>query len=144
MVNKEDVSAIREAMRRFNRRVGVLKSDPYGIGLSLSQASALVDIERYGPLRSNDLVRLLNLERSSISRLVAVLEHKALVRITNHPSDGRAKVLQLTRAGERSVAIINGMMDRTIADALRHLDSLDQKEVVRALAKLADAVNPST
>lgn len=131
-------------MRRFNRRVGVLKSDPYGIGLSLSQASALVDIERYGPLRPNDLVRLLNLERSSISRLVAVLEQKALVRTTDYPADGRAKVLELTRAGEKSVAMINEMMDRTIADALRAMDSLGQKEVVRALSKLAGAVSPST
>src|SRR5689334_17863309 len=96
-----EVQIVRESLRRFNRRAGVLKSDPYGIDLSLSQSSALVDIARFGALRPNDLVRLLNLEKSSISRLITVLEDKGLVTADEDPHDGRSKLLKLTKAGRK-------------------------------------------
>lgn len=139
-INKNIASA-REAIRRFNRHAGVLKSDPYGLGLSLSQGSALVDIDRHGQLRPNDLVRLLNLEKSSVSRLVLVLEEKSLVRVTDHPSDGRAKVIEITKSGKKCVDIINRTMDNLVSHAFQYLKPREQTEVVNALSKLAEAVD---
>jgi DNA-binding MarR family transcriptional regulator len=141
MIDQKNVASVREALRRFNRHAGVLKSDPYGIGLSLSQASALVDMDRFGQLQPNDLVRLLNLEKSSVSRLILVLEDKKLVRITDHPKDGRAKIIEITKAGKKCVDIINRVMDSTVSNAFRYLKPSERAEVVRALMKLADAVD---
>ena len=138
---KIDVQLVREALRRFNRRVGVLKSDPYGIGLSLSQGSALVDIGRFEALKPNDLVRLLRLDKSSVSRMIDVLVEKKLVVISHDPSDGRSKNLTLTSSGKKAVKVINEALDRSVSEVFEHLDAKDQKTLVIAFKKLAGAVD---
>lgn len=138
---KIDVQLVREALRRFNRRVGVLKSDPYGIGLSLSQGSALVDIGRFEALKPNDLVRLLRLDKSSVSRMIDVLVEKKLIAISNDPSDGRSKNLTLTPNGKKAVKVINEVLDQSVSKIFEHLDAKDQKALVTAFEKLAVAVD---
>ena len=141
MIKSEQVERVREVLRRFNRRAGVLQTDPYGLDLSLSQGSALVDIGRFGQLRSQDLVQLLNLEKSSVSRLVANLEERKLLKITPDPEDGRSKHLSLTPSGRKAVAVINRLANRVVEEAFDHLSAKEQAEVVAALEKLNHAVN---
>lgn len=143
-MKKEQVELIREALRRFNRKAGVLKSDPYGIGLSLSQASAIVDIEKNERLKPNDLVKLLNLEKSSISRLVAVLEKLNLIKIESDPNDGRSKILTLTQSGKKSAQIINRISDQSVTDVLKKLESRELQDVLRGFEKLIQVLEAET
>lgn len=136
MKTDNHIKVVREALRKFNRRAGVLKSDPYGIGLSLSQSSALVDIGRFGCMKANDLVRLLHLEKSSVSRMVTLLQNRRLVKVTNNPEDGRSKVLQLTKAGEKAVQVINEISNRSIAEVFHKVDTKTKQEIVSAFEKL--------
>lgn len=138
---KIDVAAIREALRKFNRRAGVLKSDPYGIGLSLSQSSALVDIGRFGRLKSNDLVRLLRLDKSSVSRMVDVLIEKKLISVSDDSADGRSKILTLTASGKKVVLTINDLSDKSVTDVLKNLDLKDQRALAVAFESLGIAVD---
>lgn len=144
MMKSEQVERVREVLRRFNRRAGVLQTDPYGLGLSLSQGSALVDIDRFGQLRSQDLVQLLNLEKSSVSRLVANLEDRKLLKTAPDPEDGRSKQLSLTASGRKAVAVINRLANRVVEEAFEHLSAKEHAEVVSALEKLNHAVNRVT
>lgn len=138
---KIDIAAIRETLRKFNRRAGVLKSDPYGVGLSLSQSSALVDIGRFGRLKSNDLVRLLRLDKSSVSRMVDVLVEKKLVAVADDPTDGRSKFLTLTTSGKKTVLTINKLSDKAVTDVLTHLDLKTQRALALAFQDLGTAVD---
>ena len=138
---KIDVALIRDALRKFNRRAGVLKSDPYGIGLSLSQSSALVDVGRFGKLKSNDLVRLLRLEKSTVSRLVDVLIEKKLVVVSEDPKDGRSNILTLTLGGRKAVHTINDLSNKSVTEILGHLDLRKQKSLVAAFEILGRAVD---
>lgn len=137
---RTDIKLIRESLRRFNRRAGVLKSDPYGVGLTLSQSSALVDLERFGHLKSNDLTQLLHLDKSSVSRMVTILANKKLIAISDDPADRRSKNLVLTATGKKTVQVINQISDKTVSDILCRLSAHDQNEIVRAFKKLSDAV----
>ena len=141
MKRSEQVELVRESLRRFNRRAGVLKADPYGIGLSLSQCSALVDIGRTGTLKANDLVRLLNLEKSSVSRLLAVLGKSGLITVTAAPDDGRSKLLKLTTAGKEKVEIINRASNNSVIEAFEFLSRKERDEVVSAFVVLSKAVS---
>jgi DNA-binding MarR family transcriptional regulator len=140
MKNEEQIKVVRDGLRKFNRRAGVLKSDPYGIGLTLSQSSALIDIERFGTVKANDLVRLLHLEKSSVSRLVMVLQERGLVKISDDPSDGRSKVLSLTKAGEKAVNVINEASNLSIQEAFSKMDTKTKQEVSFAFEKLIKAI----
>src|SRR3954453_12771300 len=50
---------------------------------------------------TSDLARHLRITKQSASEVVAVLEANGLVRRAPHPTDGRARVLELTSAGEK-------------------------------------------
>jgi len=131
------VEVIREALRLINRRVGVLSSDPYGLGLSLSQGSALVDIDRHGSLKPNDLVRLLRLDKSTVSRLIEVLVKKQMVSMNHDPSDGRARILTLTANGKKAVKSINQALDHSVSEIFERLEPRDQKSMVKAFENMA-------
>lgn len=138
---KIDVETIREALRKFNRRAGVLKSDPYGIGLSLSQSSALVDIGRFDQLKAGDLVRLLRLDKSSVSRMLDVLLEKRLITASHDPADGRSKILALTANGKKAVLTIHELSNKSVTDILNHLNLKEQQTLVTAFKSLGIAVD---
>lgn len=135
-----DVELIRESLRRFNRRAGVLKSDPYKIGLSLSQSSALVDIERFGTLKSNDLVRLLHLDKSTVSRMLEGLQEKKLITVSDNPTDRRSRNLTLTISGKKAVKTIHEASNKSVTDVLCFLDRNEQKALALAFKSLQKAV----
>jgi DNA-binding MarR family transcriptional regulator len=135
------IKVVREGLRRFNRRAGVLKSDPYKLGLSLSQSSALIDISRFNELRVYELVDLLHLEKSSVSRLISVLEERRLIKVKDNPSDGRSKILTLTEAGRRAVNQINEISNRSLLELFEKLDAKEQKLIAAAFEKIASAVD---
>lgn len=135
-MNPKSIETFREALRFINRRAGVLKSDPYEIGLSLTQGSALVDIGRYGPLQPNDLVSLLHLEKSSISRLLKGLEEKNYILIKNNADDGRSKIITLTKNGQKAVETINEQSNNLVSKILQLFNREEQKILIGALEKL--------
>jgi putative acetyltransferase len=138
-MNLKGTEIFREALRGINRRAGVLKSDPYGIGLSLTQGSALVDIGRYGPLKPNDLVRLLHLEKSSVSRLLKGLENNGYISVGDDDGDARSKVISLTRSGQKAVETIDRQSNALVSEILGCLENEEQKAVVAAFKKLIAA-----
>jgi DNA-binding MarR family transcriptional regulator len=51
-----------------------------------------------------DIARHLRITKQSASEVVALLEQSGMVTREPHPSDGRARVVRLTRAGKRKLA----------------------------------------
>jgi len=140
MNNGSEIRLVRDSFRLFNRWAGVLKSDPYGLELSLSQGSALVDIDRYGPLKPGALASLLKLEKSSVSRLVQILLSKKLVKLTDHDQDARAKLLILTSKGQAVVRTINRQADDSIEQVLRLISTAEREQLVKSLTRFTDAI----
>ncbi|HEY8454023.1 MAG TPA: MarR family transcriptional regulator [Actinopolymorphaceae bacterium] len=89
------------ALMELIRVTGLLQPDqivPDG-SLSLSQAFAIHELDVDPPLTQRDLVERLRLDKSSVSRLVADLERKALVVRERDPANRRYYRLTLTRKG---------------------------------------------
>lgn len=139
MTNRR-VQSVRNGLRTFNRWAGVLNPDPYGLGLSLSQCGALVDLERFGSLRPAALASLLKLDRSTVSRLISVLLDKRFIAVSESAEDKRGKVISLTQKGQKALAEIHRISNESITSAFRFLDNKDQEEVSRAFDKLSHAV----
>jgi DNA-binding MarR family transcriptional regulator len=71
------------------------------IGLRASQFSILAKLKRRGPLTINALADDMVMERTTLGRAIKPLERDGLIRIEPAPSDRRAKVLHLTKVGEK-------------------------------------------
>lgn len=71
------------------------------VGLRTTQFSILVRLKRRGKLTINALASEMVMDRSTLGRNIQPLERDGLIAIESDPSDLRAKVLRLTRDGEK-------------------------------------------
>jgi len=72
-----------------------------GYGVTVTESHAVDRLVKLGPLTQNDLADALNLDKSTVSRVVDGLEKKGHARRRPHPEDGRAVLLEATALGRR-------------------------------------------
>jgi DNA-binding MarR family transcriptional regulator len=71
------------------------------VGLHVTQFSILAKLKRLGPTTINALAKEMVMDRTTLGRNVLPLERDGLIKIEASATDGRAKELQLTKAGEK-------------------------------------------
>jgi DNA-binding MarR family transcriptional regulator len=71
------------------------------VGLHVTQFSILAKLKRLGPTTINALAKEMVMDRTTLGRNVLPLERDGLIRIEASATDGRAKELHLTKAGEK-------------------------------------------
>ena len=109
---------------------------PYDLGSV--QWYVLYQLATGGPTMQRDLVRMLAIERATMTGIVATLMRKGLVEQETHPADQRQKLLSLTAAGAklwgelpdlsfiRSMAF-DGIEDADIATTINVLQTATQR-----------------
>ena len=71
------------------------------VGLHVTQFSILAKLKRLGPMTVNALAREMVMDRTTLGRNVLPLERDGLIGIEASATDGRAKEIHLTKAGEK-------------------------------------------
>ncbi len=89
-LDKEAVNALRAAVMRLSRR---LKHQRVDESLSPTEMSVLGTLARCGSATPSELARKEHVQPPSMTRIVAMLEAKGLVRLDAHPEDRRQKVV---------------------------------------------------
>ncbi|MCF6445785.1 bifunctional helix-turn-helix transcriptional regulator/GNAT family N-acetyltransferase [Nereida sp. MMG025] len=116
------VSQIRRLSHQIETRFAHLEADASQGAVSTSGAQALALLQS-APLRASALGDALELEKSTVSRLVGGLLKADLVREMPDPKDGRAKLVQLTDTGralaKATAAGLGGALDHQTSDAAR-------------------------
>src|ERR1700730_332010 len=69
-------------------------------GLRTTQYGVLARLKRQGPMSINTLATELVVDRTTLGRNIRPLERDGLIAIESDPSDGRSKILRLTKAGD--------------------------------------------
>src|SRR5258705_11533545 len=69
-------------------------------GLRTTQYGILSRLKRHGPMSINTLAGELVVDRTKLGRNIRPLERDDLIAIESDPSDGRSKILRLTKAGD--------------------------------------------
>lgn len=94
-----------------------------------------------GPLDGKTAAALSGMSRAAVSNLVNTLERDGLVHRDPHPEDARAVLLSLTEQGER--ALRDTFRDHNAREAAwaGALEPAERRDLVRLLAKLADAAH---
>jgi DNA-binding MarR family transcriptional regulator len=136
---------LRSSIQRFVRTFGLLNGDqtPCGVALSPSHAHALMallDGERRGESSTQqDLVKILGVDKSNVTRLCARMIQAGHLTQQPSPDDGRAWLVSLTVKGRRLAERVEDAsrtrFDRVLAalpseaaraTVLRSLDLLNQ------------------
>ena len=84
-------SSLRDAITRLNRRVR--QARPVG-DLTVTQLSALTSLQLAGALTPRELADAERVQPPTMTKIVAKLEERGLVRRTPHPTDGRQVILR--------------------------------------------------
>lgn len=141
LMSPDDDSSLDFALADLVRALGLHRPDRTCCGqpFSPSEALTLLLLNDSGPLPQRDLAASLDLEKSTVSRLLDGLARRGLLRRTPHPDGGRSQLAELTDAGTRQVAQLRVARRQRLERLLEAIPAEDRAAVVKAIHQLTEA-----
>jgi len=128
-------AAIRVSVGLLLRRMRQVR--PAG-ELSLPENSALVRLERSGPMTPTSLARLEQISPQSVGATIAAMESRGLVGRNPDPADGRRILLSVTEAGLQALRDKRNARTEQLAKALSTGFTARELEQLSAAAPLIE------
>jgi len=127
------------------RSLGLHKPDttPCGQPLSVGEAQALLEIGREPGLTQNGLAQRLNLDKSTVSRLVGMLERRAWVERVRDRNDCRFYHLRLTAAGTKANTNLARSRRAKFERIFQAIPRAQRAAVAASLSALMEAIDES-
>ena len=132
----EQLSAMREFNRFYTARLGLLRRRHLDSEFSLTEARILYEVGAGPLMTASTLRRTLGLDAGYISRLLASLTRRKLIRQAHSKIDGREKQLTLTALGERAVAQLNEQSTTHLQKMLENVNATDRQTLVASLLRV--------
>lgn len=144
--NEVQEQIFQEQLMQFVRGLGLHRSDatPCGFPVSLAEACALVALTHNEPLSQRELVPALNLEKSTVSRLVLALIDRGWVVRERDTHDARVQLLRRTPAGVTASDAIVQARNQRFGELLGRIEPGRRQQVVDAMMLLAEVVSNDT
>jgi DNA-binding MarR family transcriptional regulator/GNAT superfamily N-acetyltransferase len=130
------ISAVRDFNRFYTARLGLLRKRHLDGEFSLTEARLLYEIGANPRLTASALRDTLGLNAGYISRSLALLAKRKLVRQTPSKQDAREKFLTLSPIGENAVAWLNEQSAQQIHTLLANIDATSRETLLDALATI--------
>src|SRR5487761_1529398 len=135
-------TAMRISISRLARR---LRVERLGLGgtetvLSDIQLAALAALERDEAMTPGELAEHEKVQPPSMTRVIAVLEERNLVRRAPHPTDRRQVVLTVTAEGRALVNRVRRRREAWLAQRLQELSS-EERAILRSAAPILEKLS---
>lgn len=137
---RQNIKNIRAASRLMVRELGFMNQNLAATDYPPSAVHSMLEIEAHGSMTAAQLVQILGLEKSSVSRMLAKLVEAGELEENPSAEDARTKRLSLTGKGRETVQNINAYADQRVAAALGKLDTFTQQTVTKGLSLYARAL----
>lgn len=131
----DEIESIRSFNRTVTRRLGVLNERYLGRDRPLVESRLLFEIGTQGA-SVRDLRTRLGLDSGFSSRLLRALERKKLVRTEPAGSDGRVRIVRLTRSGLAELERLNSLSDDLARSMLAPLSREQSRRLVSAMEEI--------
>jgi DNA-binding MarR family transcriptional regulator/N-acetylglutamate synthase-like GNAT family acetyltransferase len=126
------IAQVRSFNRTVTHRIGLLEGHFLGRDRSLAASRLLFEIGPDG-IEVRHLRTRLDLDSGYASRLLRGLEAEGLIHTGRSSSDARARLVTLTTAGRKELAVLNRLSDKAAAGLL---DRLDEKQRVALISAM--------
>jgi DNA-binding MarR family transcriptional regulator len=110
------------------------------VDLRAQQAAVLLVCSRLRGASPSFLAQLVGTDTAGITGLIDRLESRNLVVRRAHPSDGRAAIVEATRAGRALVPRLTELFEELETHALTGLSREEKSTLVELLARVHDNV----
>src|SRR5215212_2342176 len=133
---------LQEQLIALIRAFGLHRPDqtPCGEPVAVAEAHALMELAHGAPLSQNDLAARLQLEKSTVSRLVGILETRGWIARVRSAQDGRARELHLTDTGRQIAADLAEARRTTFARVFAAIPESERGAVFESLQILVEAM----
>jgi DNA-binding MarR family transcriptional regulator len=137
-------TAMRISITRLARRLRVERLGLAGAETVLSdiQLAALAALERHDAMTPGELAEHEKVQPPSMTRVIAVLEERSLVRREPHPTDRRQVILTVTAEGRDLVQLVRRRREAWLAQRMQEL-SEEEREILRAAAPVLEKISQS-
>src|SRR5437764_13058399 len=126
-------STLRLSVTRLSRK---LRREGAGAEISPTLVSALATVDRHGSMTAGELATHEQVQKPTVTRIVAdLLEHDLIAR-TPDPLDGRISWLRTTAEGRRLLHRIRRQRDDYLAARLKRLSPQELEALERAAGLL--------
>jgi DNA-binding MarR family transcriptional regulator/GNAT superfamily N-acetyltransferase len=132
----DQISAVREFNRFYTARLGLLRKRHLDGEFSLTEARVLYEIGAAPSVTASTLHHTLDLDPGYLSRLLAMMMRRKLVRHKTSQTDGREKLLSLSSLGERKLDKLNHQSALQIHGVIDCLSEADRAVVVSSLSQV--------
>ena len=131
----------KELLESFVRSFGLHKPDqtPCGQPVAVAEAHALMDLAAFGPMRQGKLAARLQLEKSTVSRLVRQMEPHGQIQRNYDRHDGRAVLIRLTSQGRETATELARARKEKFARIIAEIPEDKRSMVVEAISILERA-----
>jgi DNA-binding MarR family transcriptional regulator len=109
-----------------------------GLGLHLGQELVMMQLWERGPQTQTDLVRTLDSDSATMTRMVRRLENAGFVRSRPSPTDKRATIIEATPASQAVRREVERAWAQLEKIAVGDLTPAQQSGVLEALQRLED------
>ncbi|OCR25227.1 MarR family transcriptional regulator [Pseudomonas syringae] len=123
------------------RELGFMRATLAATGYPPSSVHTIVEIGSRETLTAGELVELLGLEKSSVSRMVRKLIEGGEIEEIPHEDDARSKKLRLTEQGKKTLRAIDAFATKQVDAAVSHLTEEQQQTVSEGIAHYAAALH---
>lgn len=131
----KDISTL---YRKMNARINVMLAD---IGLSGSKALFLFCINEHGPMTQKDICDRLDMDKSSVAKMLVRLEKDGFIIKERHDEDARAYNVRLT---EKALALIPQALkiqNEWLEEVTKIFNQSEKNEFFRFIEQAADSAN---
>src|ERR1700722_131166 len=137
-------TAMRISITRLARR---LRVERLGLGgaeaiLSDIHLAALAALERHDAMTPGELAEHEKVQPPSMTRVIAVLEERGLVRRAAHPTDRRQVILTVTQQGRDVVQLVRRRREAWLAQRLQELTD-EERATLLAAAPILEKLSQS-
>lgn len=135
-----EVDIVRRSTREIVRGLGLFSRKAFDSSHTLEQVHVLSEIDKDPKITASRLSFLLNLDRSTISRLIKKLVEEELLVELGTGKDKRVKLFRLTKAGKALVEDARARSKVQIREILEFLGPEERDAVICGLELYAKAV----
>lgn len=137
-------TAMRISVSRLARRLRVERLGLGGTEMALSdiQLAALAALDRHEAMSPGELAEHEKVQPPSMTRVIAVLEERNLVRRAAHPTDRRQVILTVTQDGRDLVNRVRLRKEAWLAQRLQELTP-EERATLRSAAPILEKLSQS-
>jgi len=138
------VDEIGDVVKQLVRNMQLIERDQIkSLGFTITQCYTLIELLKCHTLTMHDLSERMNLNSSTMTRIVDKLVRDKYISRTRSPEDRRVVVVSLTEKGLESAETCNESITKYYESVTRHLPEGKIQDVLDSVSLLMEAFNKS-